>query len=94
MEVQNTFICKCNNRDYITNRNLKQHRKTKVHLDWENRSELRDLKIDLTRKDNIIKALEADKSHLQELNLMLMRNTQRKTVRQREAHIRDGLSSA
>lgn len=50
-----------------------------MHSDWENRSELKDLKIDLTRKDNIIKALEADKSHLQELNLMLMRKCREDT---------------
>ena len=79
MEIQNTFICKCNGKDYISNKNLKQHRKTKMHSDWENRSELKDLKIDLTRKDNIIKALEADKSHLQELNLMLMRKCREDT---------------
>lgn len=73
MEVTQTFICDCNNRNYNTKIGLNQHRRTKAHVQWENQKELRELKIDLTKKDNKIMELEIDKKNLQDLNLILMK---------------------
>ena len=73
MNICQTFICDCNNRNYNTKASLSQHKKTKAHIQWENSKELRELKIELTKKDNKILELQVDKKNLQELNLMLMK---------------------
>ena len=73
MEVTQAFICECNNRNYNTKIGLNQHRRTKAHVQWENAKELRELKIELTKKDNKIMELEVDKKNLQYLNLILMK---------------------
>ena len=73
MELVQTFTCDCNSRDYKSRANLKQHKKTNVHIQWENDKELRELKIELTKKDNKILELQTDKLNLQELNLILMK---------------------
>ena len=73
MELVTTYICECTGRNYCTKTKLAQHRKTKVHNQWETNTELRDLKIGLTKRDNKILELETDKRNLQELNLMLMK---------------------
>ena len=73
MEITQTFICDCNNRNYNTKIGLNQHRRTKAHVQWENQKELRELKIELTKKDNKIMELEIDKKNLQDLNLILMK---------------------
>ena len=49
------------------------HKKTKVHVQWEQNSELRNLKIEMTKRDNEIVRLQSDKELLQELNLVLVR---------------------
>lgn len=73
MEVTQTFICECNDRNYNTKIGLNQHRRTKAHVQWENQKELRELKIELTKKYNKIMELEVDKKNLQDLNLLLMK---------------------
>ena len=73
MEVTSTHFCECNGRNYCTKAKLTQHKKTKTHVQWENHTELRELKIELTKKDNKIVGLQIDKRNLQDLNLMLMK---------------------
>lgn len=73
MEVITVYKCECNGKTYPTKQSLKQHQRTKGHQQWENSAELRDLKIQLTKRDNRIMELQLDKKNLQELNLMLMK---------------------
>ena len=69
--------CECTGKNYKTKSGLAAHKKTKVHLAWEQGSEMRSLKIELTKKDNLIVQLNADNSALQQLNLMLAKEVQR-----------------
>ena len=71
MEVSQVFTCDCTGKNYKTRSGLAAHRKTKIHMQWEQKSEVRSLRMFLTQKDNEIIALKSDKSLLQELNLLL-----------------------
>ena len=73
MDVALSYSCDCTQRNYKSRSGLAAHRKTKVHMQWEQNSELRMLKVQLTHKDNEIVKLTADKELLQELNLVLVR---------------------
>ena len=81
MDVVCNYTCECNGRNYFTKAKLTQHKKTKGHVYWENSSELRDLKIKLTTMENKIHALQTDKRHLQDLNLMLMKKINCDTIK-------------
>ena len=80
MEVALQHICQCNQRNYGTRARLLAHQKTKVHLAWEDGTELRQLRAELLRSQNTIVALEAklkalqdDKSTLRRLNEVLIK---------------------
>ena len=66
------FKCPCNDRDYPTQASLKSHQKTKMHMNWVASREQRELKIDMTKRDNKILALELQNSNLKELNVILI----------------------
>lgn len=67
------YRCECNDRGYPSQSALKQHRKTKQHMAWVERNELRLLKMDLTEKTNLIIALETKIQNLKDLNTMLLK---------------------
>ena len=52
---------------------LKQHQKTKQHLAWVERNELRLLKVELTEKTNLIVALNNKIDMLRDLNNTLIK---------------------
>ena len=54
MEVSPILKCPCNNRLYKNQHCLKAHKKTETHLNYMMKQELKDLKVTLTQKDNII----------------------------------------
>lgn len=72
MELHQTFVCECNQRDYQSKARLTQHKRTQKHLSWERDAELRQLKMAHTKKDNLLQQLERDVSRLRELNLRLV----------------------
>jgi len=72
MECRVVYTCECNKKDYPTLSSLKQHKKTKVHTNWENTKELRELKIKLTEKDNEILSLHTKLKSLRNLNNILL----------------------
>ena len=73
MECTIVFKCDCNNKTYPSKGALHSHRKTKAHKAWEDTKELRQLKIDLTERDNTIIALNYNISLLKELNTTLIK---------------------
>lgn len=73
MDVALIYSCECTQRNYKSRSGLAAHKKTKVHVQWEQNSELRNLKIEMTKRDNEIVRLQSDKELLQELNLVLVR---------------------
>ena len=73
MEVVQVYTCECTGKNYKSRSGLASHQKTKIHLQWEQKSEIRTLRMSITQKDNEIISLKSDKSLLQELNLMLAR---------------------
>ena len=73
MDVAGIYSCECTQRNYKSRSGLAAHKKTKVHVQWEQNSELRNLKIEMTKRDNEIVRLQSDKELLQELNLVLVR---------------------
>tara|TARA_B100001094_G_C18063303_1_gene736182 strand:+ start:887 stop:1135 length:249 start_codon:yes stop_codon:yes gene_type:complete len=75
-QVSLCFTCFCNNKNYSSQLSLKNHQKTKGHKQWEERNELKLLKIDLTDKDNQIVKLQNDVVNLKELNNLLLRRFQ------------------
>ena len=77
MDVAVTHACECTGKNYKTKSALAAHKKTKIHMQWEVQAELRGLKVQLTKRDNKIVGLQADKQALQELNMLLVREVQR-----------------
>lgn len=73
MEVVQVYTCECTGKNYKSRAGLAAHQKTKTHMQWEQKSEIRTLRMSITQKDNEIISLKSDKSLLQELNLMLAR---------------------
>lgn len=73
MECQIVFRCDCNQKTYPSKQALTQHQKTQTHVAWRERNELKQLKIELTEKSNIILALTNQISLLKELNQMLIK---------------------
>ena len=73
MECTIVFRCECNNKTYPSKSALQAHRKTKGHKAWEECKELRQLKIDLTDRDNTIMALNYTIALLKELNTTLLK---------------------
>ena len=73
MEVATLFKCFCNQKVYDTRAKLKQHQKTKIHLAWVDHEELREIKIELTRKDNEITRLNAENMFLRQYTEDLLR---------------------
>jgi len=73
MEVQPVFRCPCNNKIYESQNKLKLHQKTQRHKSWIEREELREIKIELTRRDNNITKLQAENMFLREYVEELLR---------------------
>jgi hypothetical protein len=73
MDVAVTYFCECTQKNYKSKTALLNHKKTKIHTQWEQNAELRNLKIAMTHKDNEIVKLKTDKELLQDLNLVLVR---------------------
>ena len=73
MECSLVFRCECNGKTYPTKQSLTQHKKTKVHQSWENSGELRELKMELTHRDNTILKLKNTIEMLRELNTTLIK---------------------
>ena len=48
-----SYKCGCNEKTYSSLTSLKSHKKTKQHLAWENKNELKNLKIQLTHMNSI-----------------------------------------
>jgi hypothetical protein len=72
MECQIVFQCDCNQKTYPSKQALTQHQKTKNHVAWRERNELKQLKIELTDKTNTIVALTNQNGLLKELNQILV----------------------
>ena len=66
MEVQPVFRCPCNNKIYESHQKLKLHQKTQRHKSWIDHEELREIKIELTRRDNNITKLQAENMFLRD----------------------------
>jgi hypothetical protein len=73
MECSLVFRCECNGKTYPTKQSLNQHKKTKAHQSWENSGELRELKMELTHRDNTILKLKNTIEMLRELNTTLIK---------------------
>ena len=58
MDLTTNFSCPCNSVTYASNAKLKAHQRTMAHKMWENEKMIRDLKCELTRRDNTISLLE------------------------------------
>ena len=72
MECQIVFRCDCNQKTYPSKQALSQHQKTQTHVAWRERNELKQLKIELTEKENIIISLTTQIDLLKELNRKLI----------------------
>jgi len=73
MEVQPVFRCPCNKKTYESQKKLKLHQKTQGHKSWIEHEELREIKIELTRRDNKITKLGAENMFLREYVEELLR---------------------
>ena len=73
MECTLVFKCECNDKTYPSKASLNAHKKTKGHKSWEEASELRKLKIELTNRDNTIVGLKNTITSLKELNTILIK---------------------
>ena len=73
MECSVIFRCECNDKTYPTKSALNSHKKTKSHKAYEEAKELRQLKIDLTNRDNMILSLNNTIQLLKELNTTLIK---------------------
>ena len=71
-KVSVVFTCPCNHHSYPSKAALLSHHKTKTHVAWQNREELRELKIALTQRDNTIAALQNQVVALRSLNTQLI----------------------
>jgi len=72
MEIILNYKCACNNKTYPSKQSLKAHQRTKSHLQWEHEAELRNLKITLTEKDNVIISLNNKLTILRDFNSQLL----------------------
>jgi len=81
MEIQPIFRCPCNKKIYESQKKLKLHQKTQGHKSWVEREELREIKIELTRRDNTIIKLGAENSFLREYVEDLLRRNIKDTSR-------------
>ena len=68
MEINETYICECNNKQYNSLHSLRIHKKTKGHQNWEREREIKLLKVVLTERDNEIVKLKNRMRLLKELN--------------------------
>ena len=73
MECTVVYRCECNNKTYPSHQSLKNHKKTKLHKSWMETKELRDLKIELTNRENVILSLYSKIDLLKELNDTLLK---------------------
>ena len=73
MECSVVFRCECNNKTYPTKSALNSHMKTKSHKAYEEAKELRQLKVELTLRDNTIVSLNKTVTMLKELNTTLIK---------------------
>ena len=80
MELAQIFECPCNKRTYPSHNSLKSHQKTKMHKSWENATELRELKKELTIRDNTILKLERRFDILMDLNNVLLEKIKQTTM--------------
>ncbi len=80
MELAQIFECPCNKRTYPSPNSLKAHQKTKMHKSWENATELRELKKELTIRDNTILKLERRFDILMDLNNVLLEKIKQTTT--------------
>ena len=69
MDISKCVVCECTGKTY---KNIKTHQKSQIHQAWVTKNELRDLKIQLTQRDNMIVILENKINQLQELNTRLI----------------------
>ena len=72
-----THVCECNGRDYYSAQGLRAHQRSQKHITWQNRAELRELKAELTRRDNRIAELSRDLAVLRDFNQHLVRELHR-----------------
>lgn len=70
--VSLVYKCPCNGHSYPSKSALQSHYKTKAHVAWTNREELRELKITLTQRDNTISMLRNQVDALRSLNTQLI----------------------
>lgn len=70
--VSIVYTCPCNGHAYPSKTALQSHRKTKSHIAWQDREELRELKIALTQRDNTISLLQNQVDALRSLNTQLI----------------------
>jgi len=71
--ISYSLTCKCNNKTYSSEKSYKNHCKTKGHLAWTEQMELKNIKMELTRRDNEITALKVQNEDLRDLNLILVK---------------------
>lgn len=62
MDVTQVLRCECNGRLYPHERALKEHKKTKIHQNWERENEVFDLRCRCKRLENEIESLKYDLS--------------------------------
>jgi len=84
MEVATLFRCFCNQKIYDTHVKLKQHQKTKCHLAWVDHEELREIKIELTRKDNEITRLNTENMFLRQYTEDILRKNILSSLKQKQ----------
>jgi DNA polymerase III alpha subunit (gram-positive type) len=73
-KICTSFICPCNNTNYVSKASFKQHQKTEKHLHWERSMELKELKIKLNK-------LEIENQILSTNNLNLKNNNEKMKIK-------------
>ena len=71
--ISYSLTCKCNSKTYSSEKSYKTHCKTKGHLAWVEQTELKNIKMELTRRDNEITVLKKKNEDLRDLNLILVK---------------------
>jgi len=71
--ISYNLTCKCNNKTYPSEKSYNNHYKTKGHHAWVEQMELKNIKVELTRRDNEIISLKSQNKELRELNLILVK---------------------
>jgi hypothetical protein len=67
------YKCNCNKKTYPNDISLKIHFQSKAHKYWIQEKELKELKINLTEKDNQLIALKTKVSAMLNFNNLLMK---------------------